>query len=78
MKQFISYLTGCIALISVSLAIIATLHFLATNSKAASELASYLLRGVGSAMGAFLGGALILRFKAARTFIRTLIYEKDD
>ncbi len=78
MKTCISYATGCIALISVSSAILATIHFVATNPDAGSKLAASMLGGIGTAMGACIGGALILRFKSARRFLRQLFYEKDD
>lgn len=75
--KFFSYITGCIALIVVSAAILATIHFMATNPKANTELASSMLKGIGSVMGAFIGGALILRFKSARRFLRCLFQEGD-
>lgn len=78
MKTFISYVTGCIALVAVSAAVIATLHFIATQPEAAPKLASSLLGGMGSVMGAFLGGAIILRFKTARRFVQHLFKVEDN
>lgn len=78
MKTFISYTTGCIALISVSAAVLATLHFLATNPEAGGRLAAAMLGGVGTAMGAFIGSALILRFKTSRRFVHRIIKGEDD
>ena len=78
MKRFIAYVTGCIALIAVSAAVLATIHFLATDSNASTKIASSMLGGVGSAMGVFLGGALVLRFKTARVFLKKLSYDRED
>lgn len=78
MKALVSYFTGCIALISVSAAVLATVHFIATDSGAGLKFATSMLGGIGAAMGACIGGALILRFKSARRFLRQLFYEKDD
>ena len=78
MKKFISYITGCAALIAVSAAIVVTIHFLATSANAPSQIGSSMLAGLGTALGAFLGGAMVLRFKAARSFLRKLFTEKDD
>jgi len=78
MKSLISYVTGCIALIAVSSAVLATLYFMATKPEAGTKLASSMLGGVGSAMGAFIGGALILRFKSARRFIRHILHEEHE
>jgi len=78
MKSLVSYVTGCIALITVSAAVLATLYFMVTKPEAGTKLASSMLGGVGSAMGAFIGGALILRFKSARRFIRRILHEENE
>lgn len=78
MRKFIGYITGCAALISVSAAIVVTIHFLATSPNAPSQIGSSMLAGLGTALGAFLGGAMVLRFKAARSFLRKLFIEKED
>jgi len=78
MKTLISYVTGCIALIAVSAAVLATLYFMVTKPEAGTKLASSMLGGVGSAMGAFIGGALILRFKSARRFLRRVFQEEHE
>jgi len=71
------YVTGCIALIAMVAAILAAIHFLATNPEASSKFASSMVSGIGTAMGACVGAALILRFKAARRFLRQLFNEDD-
>lgn len=78
MKRLLYHASGLVALLAVTAAVAAMLYYLATNMEAASKLASSMLGGMGSAMGAFLGGALILRFKAARRFVRRIILENDD
>ena len=78
MKTFVSYVTGCIALTAMVAAVFLTVAYLMTNPEAGSKLASSMVSGIGTAMGACVGAALILRFKAARRFLRQLFYEKDD
>lgn len=78
MKTLFNYTTGCIALTAVSAAVIATVHFLATNPEAGTKLAISMLGGMGSAMGAFIGGGLILRFKSARHFVHKIIHVDDE
>lgn len=78
MKKIISYMTGCIAVVAISAAVVATIHFLATSENAGSQVGSSMLAGLGTAVGAFLGGAMVLRFKTARSFLRKLFLEKDD
>lgn len=78
MKTCISYFTGCIALIAVSAAVLVTIKFLATRPDAGATIATAMLGGAGSAMGALIGGALVLRFKSARRFIKKLIYDREE
>jgi hypothetical protein len=76
MKLIFTYATGTLALLIVAAATISAVHYAVThNAETLSSLAISTLQGVGVAIGGCLGGALILRFKAARTFVRGLIDE---
>jgi uncharacterized membrane protein YfcA len=74
--RLFAYLTGTFALLlvassTVSAVVYAVLH----HSETLQNLASSTLSGVGMAIGGCLGSALILRFKVARRFVKTLVNE---
>lgn len=52
--------------------------YFSTHPEARSKLTSSILEGIGTAAGACIGGALILRVKSIRRFIRRLFTEEDD
>lgn len=73
-KSAIAYVTGTCAMIIVLASAIAAIWFAALNGWATvTNLASSTLSGIGIAIGGCLGSALILRFKAARYYVRTVI-----
>lgn len=78
MNTLLRYITGCVAIILMLAAVIVTVDFITTDPDAGAKLASAVLGGIGSVFGAAIGGALVLRFRASRRFIRKLINEKDD
>lgn len=78
MKTFLNYVTGCTAVMVIIAAVFVMMDYIATNHEATSKLAGAMLGGIGSVLGAAIGGMLILRFKAARRFIRNLFSESDD
>ena len=74
MSKILSYLTGAVALLIVAASIVAALVYAVTHGMTTlSNLATSTLSGIGIAIGGCLGSALILRFKAARRFISTVI-----
>jgi len=78
-QRILAYLTGTFALLlvgasTVSAVIYAVIH----RSETLQNLASSTLSGVGMAIGGCLGSALILRFKAARRFVKLLVHEIND
>jgi uncharacterized membrane protein YfcA len=77
-KKLATYLTGTLALLIVATATITAIHYAIThNAETLTNLATSTLQGVGVAIGGCLGSALILRFKAARTFVRNVLNEVD-
>ncbi len=73
-KRAFAYVTGACALLIVAISAVAALIYAATHSsETLSNLASSTLTGVGMAIGGCLGSALILRFKAARYYIRSVL-----
>jgi hypothetical protein len=76
MKKLATYATGTLALLIVATATITAIHYaIMHNAETLTNLATSTLQGIGVAIGGCLGGALILRFQAARTFVRHFIDE---
>jgi hypothetical protein len=76
MRRFLSCLTGAVALLIVAASVVAALVYAVSNGMATlSNLATSTLSGIGIAIGGCLGSALILRFKAARRFLKSLLAE---
>lgn len=79
MKRLLAYVSGILALGLVATAAIAALVRAATYfSETIVQLATSTLQGIGVAIGGCLGSALILRFKAARRFLRGVIRELNQ
>lgn len=73
-RRAVAYVTGTAALLIVAVsAVTATLYAITHSSETLHNLASSTLTGVGMAIGGCLGSALILRFKAARYYIRSVL-----
>ena len=69
-----AYVTGAFALLVVTTSAVAALLYAATHhSETLSNLASSTLSGIGIAIGGCLGSALILRFKTARHYLRSVL-----
>jgi uncharacterized membrane protein YfcA len=74
-----AYASGSLALLVVVIAVVSAVFYALTNNlETISNLATSTLSGIGMAIGGCIGSALILRFKAARTFIRHLLDEILD
>jgi hypothetical protein len=70
----LAYVTGACALLIVAVSAVAALCYAATHSsETLQNLASSTLTGVGMAIGGCLGSALILRFKTARLYVRSIL-----
>jgi len=76
MRRLIAYATGALALALVAASAASAVTYATVHgSETLSGFGEATLHGVGSAIGGCLGGALILRFKAARKFLRNLLRE---
>lgn len=73
-QRTIAYTTGALALAVVAAtAVAASIHAAAHGPETLQNLATSALSGVGMAVGGCLGSALILRFKAARRFVKGVL-----
>ena len=74
MKRLATYVTGTLALLIVTTSVVSALLYAATHhAETLGNLATSTLSGIGMAVGGCLGSALILRFKAARRFIHSVL-----
>ncbi len=73
-KRTFAFISGAFALTLVTVSAIGAIFFAATHHvETLKNLASSTLTGVGMAIGGCLGSALILRFKAARQYLRSIL-----
>lgn len=73
-RRTVTYVTGAFALMLVAVSAAGALIYAATHrAETLSNLASSTLTGIGMAIGGCLGSALILRFKAARHYLRSVL-----
>lgn len=71
-----AYTTGAFALLLVAASAVSALTYAAVHqSETLQLLATSALQGVGVAIGGCLGSALILRFKAARRFVKGVLHD---
>jgi uncharacterized membrane protein YfcA len=78
MKLF-SYVTGFFALLIVATAIISAATYAVThNRETLHSLATGTLNGLGMAVGGVVGSFIVLRFKAARRFVRRIFDEAAE
>lgn len=76
LQRLIAYGTGALALIIVAAAAGSAITYAALHrSETLTNLGTSTLSGVGMAVGGCLGSALVLRFKAARRFVRGIVHE---
>ncbi len=78
MKRIFTWLTASAATVIVGITAAATAMFVVANpTEVVSSLAPAVMAGIGTTLGAALGGLIVLRFKAVRTFVRDLIHNRD-
>jgi hypothetical protein len=78
-QRLFAYVTGFLALaIVAATAVTALIHAAQNAPETLQNLATSALSGIGMAVGGCLGSALVLRFKAARTFVRGVIREINE
>lgn len=76
MKYVFAYATGSLALLLVTLSILSAIFYAWNhNAQTVSNLGMSTLSGIGMAIGGCIGSGLILRFKAARKFLQTIVEE---
>ena len=76
MKKLLTYVTGALALLVVTVSAISAIYFAAiSGTETIKNLALSTLNGIGIAVGGCLGSALILRFQSARDFLKNLVGE---
>jgi hypothetical protein len=79
MKRLFAYITGALALAIVAAAAGSAMTYAALHrSETLTNLGTSTLSGVGMAVGGCLGSALVLRFKAARRFVRGVVHEINE
>jgi hypothetical protein len=71
-----AYVSGGLALLIVGISAASGLAYAAVHrSETLINLGTSTLQGIGVAIGGCLGGALLLRFKAARRFVKGVIVD---
>ena len=79
MKRLFAYTTGALALAIVAAAAGSAITYAALHrGETLTNLGTSTLSGVGMAVGGCLGSALVLRFKAARRFVRGVVHDIND
>lgn len=73
-RKLVEYSTSAIALLLVAASVVGALVYAVKHGLATlEELATGTLQGIGVAIGGLIGGALVMRFEAARTFLKNLL-----
>ena len=73
-RKFVEYSTGALAMLIIAVSVVMALVYAVVHGLATLEtLATGTLQGVGCAIGGLIGSALVMRFEAARTFLRNLL-----
>jgi hypothetical protein len=76
MQRLAAYLTGALALLLVVVSVVAAAIYAISNGYATiSNLATSTLTGIGMSIGGLLGSFLVLRYKIARAYLKTLLQE---
>ncbi len=79
MNRLLTYFTGALALTVVAAAAASALTYAVMHrSETLLNLATSTLSGVGMAIGGCLGSALVLRFKAARRFVKSILRDINE
>ena len=74
----ISYLTGTASILVIAAITIMALRHAIRQPSVLEQMAIGVLNGTGVAIGTLVGGAVVLRFKSARQFIRKIFKEDED
>lgn len=78
MKRIFTWTTATLSTTIIGVTTAATTLFVIANpTEVIGNLAPAVLAGIGTTLGAALGGLIVLRFKVVRTFIHNLIHKQD-
>ena len=79
LQRLIAYSTGTLALIVVATAAgSAVTYAVMHGAETLTHLGNSALQGIGMAIGGCLGSALVLRFKVARKYIKSVLKEINE
>ena len=79
LHRLIAYVTGTLALIVVAAAAgSAVTYAVMHGAETLTHLGNSALQGIGMAIGGCLGSALVLRFKVARKYVKSILKEINE
>jgi len=79
LQRLIAYSTGTLALIVVATAAgSAVTYAVMHGAETLTHLGNSALQGIGMAIGGCLGSALVLRFKVARKYVKSVLKEINE
>jgi len=79
LQRLIAYSTGTLALIVVAAAAgSAVTYAVMHGAETLTHLGNSALQGIGMAIGGCLGSALVLRFKVARKYVKSILKEINE
>ena len=79
LQRLIAYSTGTLALIVVAAAAGSAVTYVVMHgAETLTHLGNSALQGIGMAIGGCLGSALVLRFKVARKYIKSILKEINE
>lgn len=79
LQRLIAYVTGALALIVVAAAAGSAITYAVMHgAETVIHLGNSALQGIGMAIGGCLGSALVLRFKVARKYVKSILKEINE
>ena len=76
LERLLAYATGAVALVVVAAAAGSAITYAVMHgTETLSHLGNSALQGIGMAIGGCLGSALVLRFKIARKYVKSVLSE---
>jgi len=79
LQRLIAYGTGALALIVVAAAAASAITYAVMHgAETVTHLGNSALQGIGMAVGGCLGSALVLRFKVARKYVKSVRQEVNE
>ncbi|NWG32697.1 MAG: hypothetical protein HXY29_14580 [Rhodocyclaceae bacterium] len=73
LQRLVAYATGAVALVIVAAAAGSAVTYALTHgTETLTHLGNSALQGIGMAIGGCLGSALVLRFKVARKYVKSI------